>query len=109
VDPAPRPVIVSGLRETDVTRDLSPAEAAKRTGLSRTLIYREIGRGHLRAYKVGGHLRIAAEALADWKRVHAVVPRPQPAAYDSGRAARARGSADSFGAELRAMREEGAA
>jgi len=96
-------------RRRDVTRDLSPAEAAERTGLSRTLIYREIGRGHLRAYKVGGRLRIAAEALADWKRVHAVVPRPLPAAYDPRRAARAGGSAESFSAELKAIRGREAA
>ena len=40
--------------------DLSPIEAARQTELSRTLIYREIGRGHLRAYKVGCRLRITA-------------------------------------------------
>lgn len=53
-------------------KDLSPREAALLTGLSRTLMYREIERGHLRAYKVGGRLRITPEALADWKRLHAV-------------------------------------
>jgi excisionase family DNA binding protein len=56
--------------EVGVTADLSPSQAAEQTGLSRTLIYREIERGHLCAYKVGGRLRITAEALAEWKRRH---------------------------------------
>jgi excisionase family DNA binding protein len=34
--------------------DLSPGDAARQTGVSRTLIYREIERGYLRAYRVGG-------------------------------------------------------
>lgn len=89
--------------------DISPSEAAHRTGLSRTLIYREIERGHLRAYKVGGRLRITPEALDDWKRRHAVAPRPQSAAYEPGRAARGGRGSDSFSSELRAIREERAA
>jgi excisionase family DNA binding protein len=67
-----------GDRETEVTQDLSPGQAADQTGLSRTLIYREIERGHLRAYRVGGRLRITLDALAEWKQLHAVVPRAQP-------------------------------
>jgi hypothetical protein len=35
-----------GAGETKVTRDLSPGQAADQTGLSRTLIYREIERRH---------------------------------------------------------------
>ena len=64
------------------TRDLSQREAAEQTGLSRTLIYREIERGYLRAYKVGGRLRISADALLDWKRLHAVVRGSVVAAYE---------------------------
>ena len=37
-------------RKRKVRRDLSLSQAADQTGLSRTLIYREIERGHLRAY-----------------------------------------------------------
>lgn len=93
-----------------MTVDLSPAEAARRTGLSRTLIYREIERGHLRAYRVGGRLRITQQALAEWKRMHAVVPRGQPPPYEPRPEASRRASGpDSFGAELRAIREGRAA
>jgi excisionase family DNA binding protein len=63
------------MREIEVSADLSPSQAAQQTGLSRTLIYREIARGHLPAYKVGRRLRITPQALAEWKRQHTVVPR----------------------------------
>lgn len=89
--------------------DLSPGEAAQQSGLSRTLIYREIERGHLRAYKVGGRLRITAEALDEWKRLHTVAPRPQAAACEPRRAGRTGRGSDSFASELRAIREERAA
>jgi excisionase family DNA binding protein len=95
--------------EAGVTVDLSPREAARQTALSRTLIYREIERGHLRAYKVGGRLRITPQALDDWKRRHAVTPRPEAAGYEPGRTARGGRRSDSFGSELRAIREEQAA
>jgi excisionase family DNA binding protein len=96
-------------RETEMTRDLSPSQAADQTGLSRTLIYREIERGHLRAYKVGGRLRVTPEALAEWKRLHAVVPRSRGPAYERAPAAPAARGSDSFASELRAIREERAA
>lgn len=89
--------------------DLSPAEAAQQTGLSRTLIYREIERGHLRAYKVGGRLRITPEALTEWKRRHAVVPRPHSPTYEPNPGPREVRGRDSFASELRAIRAEGAA
>lgn len=88
--------------------DLSPIDAARQTGLSRALIYREIERGHLRAYKVGGRLRITPEALAEWKRAHAVAPRPQAPAYEPAGAARAERGSDSFAADLRTILEENA-
>jgi excisionase family DNA binding protein len=92
-------------RETEVTQDLSPGQAADQTGLSRTLIYRDIERGHLRAYRVGGRLRITLEALAEWKELHAVVPRAQSPSYERQPAA-SRGAVrpDTFAAELRAIR-----
>lgn len=90
--------------------DLSPGDAARRSGLSRTLIYREIERGHLRAYRVGGRLRITEEALAEWKRLHAVIPRAQPPPYEPRpRASRGAPTSGGFAAELRAIREGSAA
>lgn len=89
--------------------DLSPHQAAQQTGLSRTLIYREIERGHLGAYKVGGRLRITPEALAEWKRHHAVAPRPPIPSYEPIAAAREVRGSDSFASELRTIRAEGAA
>jgi excisionase family DNA binding protein len=89
-----------------VTQDLSPGQAADQTGLSRTLIYREIERGHLRAYRVGGRLRITRGALAEWKQLHTVVPRAQLAAYEPRPAAsREAPRPDNFAAELRAIRD----
>jgi excisionase family DNA binding protein len=88
-------------------RDLSPREAAEQTGLSRSLIYREIERGHLRAYKVGGRLRISVDALIDWKRLHAVVRGSTLATYEPLMPSSPR--SDDFRDELRAMRRESAA
>jgi excisionase family DNA binding protein len=86
-----------------VARDLSPREAAIQTGLSRTLIYREVERGHLRAYKVGGRLRITPEALLEWKRLHAVTVRSERPAYEP--IARASdGTRSGFADELRSIR-----
>ena len=90
------------------TRDLSPREATEQTGLSRTLIYREIERGYLRAYKVGGRLRISADALLDWKRLHAVVRGSVVVPYEPVKRNNA-SSSGSFREELRAMRRESAA
>jgi excisionase family DNA binding protein len=87
-----------------MTRDLSPGQAAQQTGLSRSLIYREIERGHLRAYKVGGRLRITPAALDEWKQLHAVSPQTQPPPYEPRPAASRRGP-DSFAAELRSIRD----
>jgi excisionase family DNA binding protein len=90
---------------TPVTQDLSPSQAADQTGLSRTLIYREIERGHLRAYRVGGRLRITPDALAEWKELHAVAPRaPKPSYEPEAATSRGASKRDSFAAELRAIR-----
>jgi excisionase family DNA binding protein len=97
------------MSDADLAVDLSPRQAAKQTGLSRSLIYREIERGNLCAYKVGGRLRITQEALADWKRLHAVAAAPQVPPYEPGRGTRKVRGGDSFDSELRALREEKAA
>jgi excisionase family DNA binding protein len=94
----------SSVPDADDGVDLSPRQAAQQTGLSRTLIYREIERGHLRAYKVGGRLRITAEALAQWKRLHTVSPSLQTPAYEPATRARGGPRSDSFASELRAIR-----
>lgn len=91
-----------------MTPDLSPAVAAQQTGLSRTLIYREIERGRLHAYKVGGRLRITPEDLAEWKGRHAVVPRPKVPSSEPAPRARDVRHSGSFASELRAIRVEGA-
>jgi excisionase family DNA binding protein len=83
--------------------DLSPRQAAQQTGLSRALIYREIERGHLRAYKVGGRLRITHQALADWKRLHSVSPRPQAPAYEPAEPLRADPARSRFTADVAAL------
>jgi excisionase family DNA binding protein len=96
-------------RRDDAPRDLSPREASEQTGLSRTLIYREIERGYLRAYKVGGRLRISADALIEWKRLHAVVPCSKVAPYEPAAAGSPSRATGRFLADLRTMRGESAA
>jgi excisionase family DNA binding protein len=91
-----------------MSHDLSPGEVAVRTGLSRSLIYREIERGRLRAYKVGGRLRIEPEAVAEWKRAHAVRPRGVAKYEPPPRPLRGTESG-SFADELQAIREGRAA
>jgi len=95
--------------EVAVTADLSPRQAAQQTGLSRTLIYREIERGHLNAYKIGGRLRITREALTEWKRLHAVVARPPAPAYEPVGSRRPDTRTCRFTADLEASRGEEAA
>jgi excisionase family DNA binding protein len=46
--------------------DLSPSQVAERTGLSRTLIYREIERRHLRAYKFAGSIERHRVRIGAW-------------------------------------------
>lgn len=61
---------------------VSADEVAKLAGLSRSLVYREIERGHLAAYKVGSRLRIELEAVAAWKERCRVRPRSEPPVYE---------------------------
>jgi excisionase family DNA binding protein len=86
---------------------LSVGGVAELTGLSRALIYREIERGHLLAYRVGRRLRIAPEAVAEWKRRCVVRPRSEPPAYEPV-LRRGRGPVSaSFAAELDAIERDG--
>jgi excisionase family DNA binding protein len=54
---------------------LSPDDVAELTGLSRSLVYREIERGNLRAYKVGTRIRIERAAFDAWKEQCQVRPQ----------------------------------
>lgn len=47
----------------NMTRYLSPAEAAELFGVKRETIYRHIRRGLLPAVRLGGSIRIPADAL----------------------------------------------
>ena len=64
--------------------------------------------GHL-THKVGGRLRISADALLDWKRLHAVVRGSVVVPYEPVKRSNASSSSGSFREELRAMRRESAA
>ena len=90
--------------------DLSPADVAEATGLSRSLIYREIERGNLVAYRVGTRLRVEPEAFASWKERCRVRPRSEPPMYElprvTGRGSRPRGE---FAEQLAAVEAQGRA
>ena len=70
-------------------RDGSPADrllsvvgVAELAGCSRSLVYREIARGNLPAYKVGTRLRIEPAAVEGWKARGQVRPRSAPPIYE---------------------------
>jgi excisionase family DNA binding protein len=73
---------VQAARISQMAGDLSPAEVAAATGLSRSLIYREIERGTLAAYRVGARLRVEPDAVAQWKERCRVRPRAEPPMYE---------------------------
>ncbi len=56
-----------GLLQSDVLGGLTTAEAAKRAGVTKTLIFQELHRGTLRAFRVGTRHVIPVRALDDWK------------------------------------------
>jgi len=90
--------------------DLSPADVATATGLSRSLIYREIERGNLAAYRVGTRVRIEAEAVAVWKARCRVRPRSEPAIYELLSASTRTGQPSSaFAEQLAAVETRGRA
>jgi excisionase family DNA binding protein len=63
-------------------RLLSVDAVAELAGCSRSLVYREIARGNLPAYKVGTRLRIEPAALESWKVRCQVRPRSAPPIYE---------------------------
>ena len=86
--------------------DMSVSEVAAATGLSQTLIYREISCGNLVAYKVGKVLRIERDAYSDWKQRCKVRPRSESPLYEIGHIAQStRGGSAGFAARLSAIEE----
>lgn len=57
-----------GADESSAERLLSVDAVAELAGCSRSLVYREIERGNLPAYKAGTRLRIEPAAVEGWKR-----------------------------------------
>lgn len=82
---------------------LSVGEVAELTGLSRSLVYREIERGHLAAYRVGSRLRIEPGALADWKERCRLRPRGMAPEYEPVPRGDRRRPASGFSAQLDAI------
>lgn len=87
-------------------RLLSVGQVAELTGLSCSLIYREIERGHLAAYRVGSRLRIDPDAVASWKEQCRLRPRDQPPEYEPVPRARPRRSASGFSEQLDAIEND---
>src|SRR5215207_1453822 len=85
-------------REAPADRLLSVDAVAELAGCSRSLVYREIERGHLPAYKVGTRLRIEPAAVASWKERCQVRPRSAPPTYEPVRRAQLRGGSSGFAA-----------
>jgi excisionase family DNA binding protein len=69
-------------RESPADRLLSTDAVAELAGCSRSLVYREIARGNLAAYKVGTRLRIEPAAIESWKARCQVRPRSEPPVYE---------------------------
>jgi excisionase family DNA binding protein len=91
---------IAGRREWPADRLLSVDDVAELSGLSRSLVYREIERGHLPAYKVGARLRIEPAAVARWKERCQVRPRSLPPVYEPVTRPRRGSASSSFVAEL---------
>jgi len=87
-------------------RLLSVDAVAELAGCSRSLVYREIARGHLAAYKVGTRLRIEPAAVTSWKAHCRVRARSEPAVYEPARRARVCGGSSTFAAELDAIERQ---
>ena len=90
--------------------DVSVADVSAVTGLSASLIYREIERGNLPAYRVGRRLRIERGALVAWKERCRVRPRYEPPIYEPlapGGPTSRRASSSVFAAELASIEARG--
>ena len=89
--------------DTGRVNDLSPREVAALTGLSRSLIYREIERGNLAAYRIGARLRVEPEAVARWKERCRVRPRMEPPMYEPAPRSRGLRCSSGFADDLAAI------
>lgn len=89
--------------DTGGMSDFSPSQVAAATGLSRSLIYREIERGNLPAYRIGTRLRVEPEAVALWKEHCRVRPRHEPPMYEPCPRSRRPRSSAAFADELTAI------
>jgi len=83
--------------------DLSPRDVAALTGLSRSLIYREIERGNLAAYRIGARLRVEPEAVARWKERCRVRPRMEAPMYEPAPRSRGVRCSSGFADDLAAI------
>jgi excisionase family DNA binding protein len=92
----------AGLGTSRVT-DMSPREVAALTGLSTSLIYREIERGNLAAYRVGSRLRVEPDAVEHWKEHCRVRPRMEAPMYEPAPRSRGARSSSEFVDELAAI------
>ena len=57
-------------RSSELELALSPAEAARRSGLGRTTIYAALKAGDLKSLKIGARRLIMVEALKTWLASH---------------------------------------
>jgi excisionase family DNA binding protein len=98
---------IAGKRvESPADRLLSVDAVAQLAGCSRALVYREIERGHLPAYKVGTRLRIEPAAVASWKERCQVRPRSAAPVYEPVVRGRRSGASASFVGELDAIERQ---
>ena len=97
---------IAGRREASEEPPLSVEAVAELTGFSRSLVYREIERGHLRAYKVGTRIRIERAAFVAWKDGCQVRPRSEPPVYEPVMRPRRGGRSKSFVDELDAIERQ---
>lgn len=58
----------------DPTIAVSPAEAARRMGIGRTILYELISAGSLKSIKIGSRRLIAVKAIEDCLAAHEVKP-----------------------------------
>jgi hypothetical protein len=88
--------------DTGRMRDYSPREVAALTGLSRSLIYREIER--VNWLRTGsGPACVSPEAVARWKEHCRVRPRWEPPMYEPAPRSRRPRSSTAFADELAAI------
>jgi excisionase family DNA binding protein len=76
-------------------KDLSPAEAAEAMGVSRSLIYRLVERGDLRAYRLSNRLRIPGSSIEEFRERNRVIG-PRGHEYEPVTRLRAGSTSDSF-------------